>query len=85
MATHSNILAWRIPMDRRPWQATIHGVAKSQTDMTKPNMIPFYIKDLSICRFEYLRSSWSQSPTDNNRQLHCFKNPEQLLCAMFYC
>ena len=31
MATHSNILAWRIPMDTGTWQATIHGVAKSQT------------------------------------------------------
>ena len=31
MATHSNILAWRIPMDRGAWQATVHGVAKSQT------------------------------------------------------
>jgi len=30
MATHSSILAWRIPMDRGVWQATIHRVAKSQ-------------------------------------------------------
>ena len=28
MATHSSILAWRIPMDRG---ATVHGVTKSQT------------------------------------------------------
>ena len=28
MATHSSILAWRIPMDRGAWQATVHGVAK---------------------------------------------------------
>ena len=31
MATHSNILAWRIPMDRGAWQATVHGVEKSRT------------------------------------------------------
>ena len=31
MATHSSILAWRIPMDRGAWQATVHGVAKIQT------------------------------------------------------
>ena len=30
-ATHSSILAWRIPIDRGAWQATVHGVAKSQT------------------------------------------------------
>ena len=31
MAIHSNILAWRIRMDRGAWQTTAHGVAKSQT------------------------------------------------------
>ena len=31
MATHSSILAWRIPRDRGPWWATVYGVAKSQT------------------------------------------------------
>ena len=30
-ATHSGILAWRIPMDRRAWQAIAHGVTKSWT------------------------------------------------------
>ena len=31
MATHSSILAWRTPMDRGAWRATVHGIAKSQT------------------------------------------------------
>ena len=26
--THSSILAWEIPMDRRAWWATVHGVTK---------------------------------------------------------
>ena len=30
-ATHSSILACRIPMDRGAWQATVHRVPKSQT------------------------------------------------------
>ena len=34
MATHSNIPSWRIPMDRGGWQATGHGVTKSQTQLT---------------------------------------------------
>ena len=31
MATHSSILAWRIPMDRGAWRAIVHGVTKSWT------------------------------------------------------
>ena len=31
MATHSSILAWRIPMAKGAWQARVHGVAKSWT------------------------------------------------------
>ena len=30
MATHSSILAWRIPMNRGAQQTTVHGVTKSQ-------------------------------------------------------
>ena len=31
MVTHSNILAWKIPMDREAWRAPVHGVANSRT------------------------------------------------------
>ena len=31
MATYSSILAWRIPMDRGAWRATVHGIANSRT------------------------------------------------------
>ena len=33
MATHSIILPWRIPMDRGAWQAIVHRVTKSQTQL----------------------------------------------------
>ena len=32
MATHSSILAWRIPMDRGAWWVTVHEVTKNQRD-----------------------------------------------------
>ena len=36
MATHSGILAWRIPRTEEPgWQATVHGVAWSQTRLKR--------------------------------------------------
>ena len=36
MATHSSILAWRIPMNREAvaWRDTVHGVEKSQTRLS---------------------------------------------------
>ena len=35
MATHSSILAWRIPKDRAAWRATANGVAKCQTQLSE--------------------------------------------------
>ena len=37
MATHSCILAWRIPTDRRAWWATVHAAAKSQSQTRLSN------------------------------------------------
>ena len=34
MATHSSILAWRIPMDGGAWQAAVPGVAE-ESDTTE--------------------------------------------------
>ena len=34
MATHSSVLAWENPMDRGALQATVHGIAKSRTQLS---------------------------------------------------
>ena len=34
IAIHSSILAWRIPMDRGAWWATVHEVTKSWTRLS---------------------------------------------------
>ena len=34
MATHSSILAWRLPMDRGAWHTTVYGVVKSWTSLS---------------------------------------------------
>ena len=47
MATHSSILAWRIPMNRKAWWATVHRVAKSQTRL-KP-LTAAAAKSLQLC------------------------------------
>ena len=33
MAAHSSILTWRNPMDREDFRATVHRIAKSQTQL----------------------------------------------------
>ena len=42
IATHSSILAWRIPTDRGAWQATVHGVTKSQTLPQRGTSLSFF-------------------------------------------
>ena len=34
VASHSSILAWRLPIDRGSWQATVRGVAKKPTRLS---------------------------------------------------
>ena len=34
MATHSSTLAWKSPMDRGAWRATVHGVTQSRTGLS---------------------------------------------------
>ena len=43
MATHSSILAWRIPWTEMAWQAAVHGVARVGHDLASkppPSKIP---------------------------------------------
>ena len=40
MATYSIILAWRTPMDRGAWWATVHGVTKSRTRLSNLACVP---------------------------------------------
>ena len=56
-ATLSSILAWRIPLpgeflDRGAWQATVHGVAKSQTQLNNFHF-HFHFGDFSIWEMEH--------------------------------
>ena len=44
MATHSSILAWRIPIDRGAWRAAVHGVA--EPDMTEQLSIVTHLLSL---------------------------------------
>ena len=39
MATHSSILAWRVPMDKGAWWATVHGATESQTQLSTTHIV----------------------------------------------
>ena len=34
ITAHSSVLAWKNPMDREAWQATVYRVSKSQTRLS---------------------------------------------------
>ena len=64
MATHSGILAWENPMDRGVWQATVHGVTKSQTQRTILLSFPLCtVGEIIHCYNHYSwRRKWQSTP-----------------------
>ena len=59
MATRFNILAWRMPMDRGAWRATVHGVERVGHDwVTKP---PHTLCCFRIHHHEVTRAATSES------------------------
>ena len=54
-----SVFAWEIPMDRGAWQATVHGVAKSQTRLsTHALVLQATLCPQSYCADIYSRAAW---------------------------
>ena len=58
MATHSGILAWRIPWTEEPGQATVHRVTKSQTPIKWLSMHSYSTGNSAQC---YVKSWMGES------------------------
>ena len=58
MATYSSILAWRIPMDRGTWQATVHWVTKNWTRLKR--MRNLYAGQEATVRTGHGTTNWFQ-------------------------
>ena len=58
-ATHSSILAWKIPKDRGTWWAAVHGVSKSWTRLsTKLCGIFFFFLLMFLTQYDTKNHCW---------------------------
>ena len=78
MVTHSSILAWRIPMDRGAWQATVHGVVKSWASLSD-----WAHTSTQLIRKNYSMKFWAESTHTNT---HTFTGAciHKYICPLDY-
>ena len=62
MATHSSVLAWRIPGDGGAWWAAVYGVAQSRTQLKRLSSSSRLVITF-LPRGKRLFISWLQSPS----------------------
>ena len=62
MATHSSILAWRIPLDRGAWWATVYKATKSQTWLTNTQHTYSSVQSLNRVRSLWPHESQHAKP-----------------------
>ena len=58
MTTHSSILAWRIPMNRRAWRATVHSPQGHKTSGMTEQLSTDGLQEPSFLIYEFLK--WSE-------------------------
>ena len=67
MATRSSIPAWRIPMSREAWRATVHTVSKSRAQLNQFSDLPSYRHRKIQVLSSY--SPWGDKESDMTEQL----------------
>ena len=76
MATHSSILAWRIPIGRGTWyMATVHGIAKSRSPLSN-----FH----TLTRIDIASSTLAVSSVISNPLLNSASEFKILVLSLFF-
>ena len=83
MATHSDILAWRIHMDREVWQATVHWVTNSWMGRSPGgghgNPLQYFCLENSHGQRSLAGySPWGHKELDMTKQLSIAHNPTRI-------
>ena len=69
MATHSSILAWKIPTDRGAWRATVHGVEKSWTWLSM-SLEAQMVRNLPAMQETWVWSVGQEDPLEKGMAIH---------------
>ena len=77
MATHCSILTWRIPMDRGAGRATVHGVAKSRTQLSTAQC--------TDTLFWIFYNKKGEQKMVNSNECNCLKPIKGLPCFIALC
>ena len=86
MATHSSILAWRIPLDRGAWRATVHRGTKSWTWLKRLSRhthnleisVQILFNDQGNSPAAIQSQAWSLMMITNSNNFHNSKCPRQI-------
>ena len=75
MATHSSILAWRIPMDRGAWQATVSPLCHKESDTTERLTHTHTITGIFSMHHHQLLSLCALGPLLCSKRNYCDEKP----------
>ena len=79
MATHSSLLAWSIPWTEA-WRATVHGIAKSQTQLKRLSTLFHCVYGVLTLTSEYARKKGGKGDS-----MYLRSHPVENGIALFWC
>ena len=78
MATHSSVLAWRIPGTGEAWRAVIHGVTKSRTRLSDWTELKWKYMIQFLCLLVMKNINYMKTVKDNDGHFNPLNNHQKL-------